>query len=119
MLANINFQIWFRVCKPIKVKYMISTNSVMVLNGSYVLYRATNQPFTRRQLRDFCKYYNNRKIDYYISVLIDKEMIALAGVKATRQLYTISELGIQVINELVKSYDEQLYLFCSKYNIEL
>lgn len=39
--------------------------------------------------------------------------------KGTRQLYCISEQGLQVITELNESYKEQIYVFCNKYSIEL
>lgn len=119
MLGNINYQIWYKVCRPLRVKYNLSANCVMILNGTYVLYKITNKPFTRYQLRSFVSYYNPKYIEKYITVLISRNMITLAGLRATRQLYCISELGLQVISELNKSYKDQLYLFCSKYNIEL
>ena len=91
----------------------------MILNGAFVLYKITGKPYTRRQLRDFVSYYNHKYIEKYISVLMIRNMITLAGMKGTRQLYCISEQGLQVITELNESYKEQIYVFCSKYGIEL
>jgi len=102
-----------------KRKYNLTVNCVMILNGAYLLYVVMGKPFTRRQMRDFVTYYNPKRVNMYIGVLMDKGFISLAGLKATRQLYCISELGLQVINDLNKSYQEQLYVFCNKYNIEL
>jgi len=119
MLTNINYQIWYKVCRPLRVKYKLSANCVMILNGCYLLYKLTGKAHTRRQLIQFVSYYNSKYIEKYITVLISRNMISLAGLRATRQLYCISELGLQVINDLNKSYQDQLYLFCNKYNIEL
>ena len=119
MLSNINYQIWFKVCRPLKRKYNLSTNCVLVLNGAYVLYMTTHKGFTLRSLQNFASYYSPVKIKGYIRVLVDRSFITLAGAWKTRQLYTISELGIQVIKELNESYQEQLIIFCNKYNIEL
>jgi hypothetical protein len=119
MIANYNFHIWFRVCKSVKAKYNLSTNCLLVLNGAYTLHQVTNKPFTRRQLLSFVRYYDNVRIGKYMTVLMSNGFISLAGLRATRQLYCISSLGLQVIAELNKSYEDQLYLFCNKYNIEL
>jgi len=119
MLGNINFQIWFKVARPIKAKYKLATNCTLVLNGAYVLSKVTNKPFTRRQLRSFASYYNANKINTYITVLIVKGFIVKSYDKATREYYTISEIGLQVIKELNESYERELYLFCSDHSIEL
>lgn len=119
MLGNINFLIWFKVAKPIKIKYGLATNCTLVLNGAYVLNKVFNKPFTRIQLRKFANYYNANKIDSYISVLIMKGYLLLVSGKDTRQYYTISETGLQVIKELNESYEKELYLFCSTHGIEL
>jgi len=79
----------------------------------------TGKPFTRYQLRSFVSYYNGKYIDKYITVLVSRDMISLAGLRSGRQIYSISELGLQVINDLNKSYQEQLYIYCNKYSIEL
>ena len=86
----------------------------------YVYSRYINNNFTRRQILDFVSYYSGPKIESYFNVLLDRKFIALSGIKLKQfQLYSITSAGIQVIEELNKSYEDQMYLFCSKYNIVL
>jgi len=117
-LSYINFHIWWKVCKPVRSKYRLSTNCLLVLNASYILSRYNNG-FTRRRLRDFAAYYSDPKIESYITTLLTRNCLILAESTNKYQYYNISEYGIKIIEELNKSYENQLYLFCNKYNIEL
>lgn len=121
MLQHINFIIWFKVARPIKRKYQLSTNCSLVLLAAYTLNTITNKPFTRLQLRNFATYYNSKKIDLYITVLIDKKYIELVNSSKTGKVlyYSITLAGISVINDLNDSYQIELSKFCQKYNIEL
>jgi hypothetical protein len=119
LLPNINYQIWFKVCRPLKHKYNLSTNCLLVLNGAYVLHQANKKDFTIKTLQLFTSYYNSIKIKSYITVLISHNFIIESGMYKGHQLYCISSIGLQVIQELNDSYNKELVLFCSKYNIEL
>lgn len=121
MQTNINFHIWFKVCKPVKYKQRLTTNELLILSGCYLLYKITNKPFTRRQLRDFVSYYNNRQVNSYITVLIDKKYIELVNSSKTGKVlyYSITLAGISVINDLNDSYQIELSKFCQQYNISL
>jgi len=120
VIHNINYQLWFKVCRSVRKQYSVSTNVLMVLNGMYVYSRYINNNFTRRQILDFVSYYSGPKIESYFVVLLDRGFIKESGIKLKQfQLYSITLAGVHVIEELNKSYEDQLYLFCSKYNIEL
>jgi predicted transcriptional regulator len=119
MLLHINYHIWFKVCRQFKSKYKLSTNCLLVLNGSYVYSKVIKTDFTRVQLLRFVTYYNNSKIGTYITVLMSKGFIIESGLYKGHQLYCLSEKGLQVIRELNDSYDIQIMKFCNEYNIEL
>lgn len=121
MQTNINYHIWFRVCKPIKYKYKLVTNELLVLSGCYLLHHINNKPFTRRQLIDFVTYYNSDKINYYVSILLNRKYIELVNSSKTGKVlyYSITLAGINVINDLNDSYQIELSKFCQTYNISL
>lgn len=119
MLCNVNFQIWFKVCRPLKPKYKLSTNCLLVLNGVYVYGKLVNQTFTRRQMMLFVSYYDTGRILSYLTVLVSHNYIIETIKKGNRQYYSLSPLGLQVIKELNESYNSELSKFISKYNIVL
>lgn len=119
MLQNINFQIWFKVCRPLRRKFNISTNVCLILNGAYVLSLVNNKPFTRYQLRKFTSYYNNLKLDSLINICISKGFLISAESNNTRDYYILSSSGLSVIKELNNSYEIELRKFIDCYSIVL
>jgi len=120
VIHNINYQLWFKVCRSVRKQYQVSTNVLMVLNGIYVYSKYIDNNFTRRQILDFVSYYSMPKIESYFNVLLDRKFIMLSGIKLKQfQLYSITLAGVQVIEALNKSHEDQMYIFCNKYNIEL
>lgn len=120
MVNNINYQIWFKVCRPMKRKYKLSTNCLLVLNGIYIYSSYVSKVFTRRKVFDFVRYYDNRRTGNYLTVLMCNGFINESGLQSNRyQLYSISEKGIHVINELNESYKIEFNKFCLLYGISL
>ena len=119
MRSLYNYHIWFKVCKPIKGKYKLSTNCLLVLSGAYLFQQIRNKPFTQYALLKFVTYYDNIRIGKYIKVLICNGYIIQSGIIKGHNVYSISLAGLQVIKELNESYNKELVLFCSKYGIEL
>jgi hypothetical protein len=119
MLPHYSYHIWFKICRPIRAKYKLSTNCLLVLNGCYCHYKTIGKPLTRKQLTKFLTYYNPKSINIYLSVLIGKGYIKELESKGSIRYFIISLAGIQVIKELNESYEMQLSLFCSQYNITL
>ena len=120
MLQNYNMQIWWKVCRPLRYKYHLSVNCLMVLNGAYVYYNVLNKiPFTKRKLLNFMSYFSGNKLNVYLTVLIAKEFITLSGQLHNRDVYAISPLGLSVIKELNNSYEVELIKFCSLYSVVL
>ncbi len=119
MLININYHIWFRVCRSVKYKYKLTTNDLLVLNGCYMLYRMINKPFTENKIYSFVTYYNKPKLKAYIKRLIELKFIVCSGDYNTHLLYCISEQGMKVIEDLNNSYEVELLKFCNQYSISL
>jgi len=121
MLPNINFIIWFRVARPIKHKYNLTTNCTLILNACYVHSVIIGKPFTRNQIRRFANYFNNRRIDSYVDILIKGNYITVVNKSKTGKVvyYSITPLGLQVIKELNDNYNSVLYSFCDQYSIIL
>jgi hypothetical protein len=119
MLIHYVFHIWFKIVRSACKRYRLSVNCILVLNGAYIYNKVHGKPFARTQLLKFVTYFNNHKIGVMMTVLISKGYIIESGKYKQHITYVISPLGIQVIELLNKSYEEELYSFCSKYSIEL
>jgi hypothetical protein len=71
------------------------------------------------KLCSFVTYYNKTKIKAYIKILIDNQFLIKADIYNSHQLYCISPIGIEVIEELNNSYEVQLLKFYTDNSISL
>jgi predicted transcriptional regulator len=90
-----------------------------VLNGAYIYNKSINKAFARTQLLKFCTYYNNNRIGEYITVLVTYGYLDVTGKYKQHDLYSISNKGLQVIEELNNSYTIELNKFVDKYNVSI
>ena len=119
MLQNINFHIFFKVCKPIRTKYKLSVNCLLVLNGAYLLQLISGKSFTRYKLLKFVCYYDNVRIGKYITVLTKNNFIIESDLYKGHQTFVLSSSGLSVIQELNQSYEIELRKFIDLYDIIL
>jgi hypothetical protein len=64
-------------------------------------------------------YFSHNRVKSYLTVLTSHKYIIESGLTKGHQLYCLSEIGLQVINELHSSYEIELSKFCNQYNITL
>lgn len=119
MIQNINYHIWFKCCRPIKGKYQLSTNCLLILNGCYLFSRVKSKGFSRRGLLSFMTYYDMHKLNDYFVVLRSKGYIVECGARGMYPLYKISESGVKVIEELMISYQNTFDKFIDTHKIVL
>jgi hypothetical protein len=116
--VNYTFFLLFRALVPARRKYNLAINELMILNACYIYQKHIGTAFTQYAMRHFFTYYDYLKIKYYIGTLQEKKMIYESDF-AKRQLYKMTELGIEVIEKLNGDYQESLVKFCQTYNIQL
>ena len=110
---------YFRVARFARIKYKLSVNCLLVLSGVYVYSKVINQSFTRRQVTYFTRYFDSYRINKYFTVLNNLGYIVESGKKREFQLYSISLIGVKIIEEMKESYDININEFIRKYNISL
>jgi hypothetical protein len=109
----------FRQLKHSRLKYDLSCNDLLVLNGVYLYSLLVKQDFTFNSIKDFVKYYNNKRNEFYLSKLIDRGYITLIRHVNTRNYYRLSLKGYEVINEMFNDYDLIHGKFINQFNISL
>ena len=109
----------FRLLKPIRRKYRMSVNECLVLNGVYIYHKYKGSLFTANAIIKFIRYYDSKKISYYVTSLCDKGYIIRSNVIKGVQYYNISELGIAIMLDFGKDYQAILYKWYNDNNISL
>jgi hypothetical protein len=119
MLHYYNHVIWFKVCRPLRNKYRLSVNTLLCLVSAYCYIHAVNKPFTTTNLLRFAQFFNDKRMKYYVNILMTKGYIIESASKNCYTYYIVSPSGNCLMKELEESYNKELVLFCSKYSIEL
>ena len=110
----------YRSSMTIRQRYRLNTHHITVLIGCYFYSKQVNDTFTISSIVSFVTSYNHNRIKRYINDLIGCGLITQAGMSGTKiNKYTITQVGLNVINELSNKADQIIYDFCRKYNIEL
>ena len=100
--------------KLIRDQYNINMHVITVLFACYVCSEYISKEISLKSLNSVIGYYNHKRIKVYLSSLVDNNMLTFSGRK-----YTLTNQGYKTIEDISNNYDNVIYQFCSKFNIEL
>jgi len=75
--------------------------------------------FTRSGVIRFIRYYNDKVINRYIDIFIQRKLVIESIRHGSYQYYKLTESAISIINEIPEEYNRVLYEFCNRYNVVL
>ncbi len=109
----------FRMLKPVRHKYRITVNGLMVLNAIYLYHKYKGSLISMHSLYDWFRYYNKPKLQWYVNYLIEQGCIIMSDrVKAVRY-YRISEKGIKIMADVNNTYQDILRRYIEDNGISL
>jgi hypothetical protein len=109
----------FRGLKSIRLKYKLTINKIIFLNGMYLYCKHISTCLSQDACLRFIGYYNPGKVKYYLGSLQNKNMIQIAEVTKGYNRYRLTQLGFSVIDDINGSFERCLYDWLNKYNITL
>lgn len=109
----------FRILRPLRKKYRLTINDLILLNGVYIYHKVRSSAYTYTTMRSFIGYFSTNKFLFHHTRLIDYGFILASDKIRDKQYYRITEEGIRCINEMEKSYSECLYSFIDSNSISL
>ena len=113
------FRLLYAVLRPVKLKYNLTVNGLLILNSCYLYTKLERKEFTANGIRLFNRYYNDNRIKFYFTGLLDRGLIYIVNPDKKPVKYSISDLGVKAIEEIEQYYNIELSEFCTKYNIDL
>lgn len=109
----------FRGLKTIRLKYKLTFNEIIFLNGIYLYCKHVSTCISQDACLRFIGYYNLSKVKYYLGTLKEKKMIYVAEVIKGYNRYKLTQAGISAINDINGSFEICLYDWFNKYGISL
>ncbi len=108
----------FRILRPIRYKYNLTINEIIILNGMVIYNKMVSSSFTANIIKKYIGYFNSNKINYYIKSLEKKGYIVLSDIMASGyNRYKLTELAIDSIDSITECYQIALEKFIKDNNI--
>jgi hypothetical protein len=99
----------FRILRPIRKKFNLTINEIVILNGMMLYNKYVGSSFSYSAILRFVGYFNDKKMRYYFGSLQEKNCIVLSDVLNEAKRYRLTEKGIEAIGHMEESYDKALY----------
>ena len=109
----------FRIRRPIRKKFNLTINEIIILNGMMLYNKYVGSSFSYSAILRYVGYFNDKKMQYYFGSLQEKGCIKLSDILNGAKRYRLTEKGIKAIDHMEESYDKALYRFLNENNITL
>ncbi len=109
----------FRILRPIRKKFNLTINEIVILNGMMLYNKYIGSSFSYSAILKFVGYFNDKKMRYYFGSLQEKNCIMLSDILNGAKRYRLTEKGIEAIGHMEESYDKCLYVFLNSYSISV
>jgi hypothetical protein len=119
LIPNYLFLLWFKALRPVKKKYKLRINYIMMLNGCYLYQKHVGTAFSQSSILKFVSYYDCYFIKKMIDYLCGEGFIYIAETLQRNNLYKLTEKGIKVVEEINDGYIICLQKFTEEYKIIL
>ena len=94
----------FRIFRPVRKKYNVSINEIVILSGMLLYNKFIGSSFSYSGVLRYIKYFNDRKMRWYIESLQNKGYIVLSDILNGNKRYKLTIEGIECMNYLNECY---------------
>jgi hypothetical protein len=109
----------FRILRPIRKKFNLTINEIVILNGMMLYNKYIGSSFSYSAILRFVGYFNDKKMRYYFGSLQGKNCIMLSDILNGAKRYRLTMKGYDAVCYMQNSYDQALYEFLNDYNISI
>jgi hypothetical protein len=109
----------FRNLRPIRKKFNLTINEIIILNGMMLYCKYVGSSFSYSAILRFVGYFNDKKMRYYFGSLQEKGCIVLSDILNGANRYKLTVKGIEAISHMDCCYDKTLYEFLNSYGISV
>ena len=107
----------FRILRPIRKKFNLTINEIVILNGMMLYNKYIGSSFSYSAILRYVGYFNDKKMRYYIGSLEEKGYIVLSDILNGAKRYRLAEKGIEAISHMEECYNKAIYEFLNENNI--
>lgn len=109
----------FRVLRPVRYKYKLTINEIIILNGMMIYNKFVGSSFAYSAIMRYVGYFNDNKMRYYFGTLQEKGMIVNSDVLNGNKRYKLTEEGVNCITYIEECFNVSLDKFINDNGISL
>ena len=109
----------FRILRPIRKKFNLTINEIIILNGMMLYNKYIGSSFSYSAILRFVGYFNDKKMRYYFGSLQEKGCIVMSDILNGAKRYRLTVKGYDAVSYMQETYDMSLNEFLNDYNISL
>lgn len=108
----------FRVVRPVRNKYKLSVNNIIVLVACYVFHKYEGSIFNLHGIYKLLGYFNRNKLQWYVNNLCSLGYLS-KEVKNKSVYYKLSFSGLQVCQDFENTYQAVLSKWLQDHKISI
>ena len=116
---HITVHMLWRAMKKSRMKYRLTVNQCIMLNGLYVYTFTGRTEFSYRTAEKFVGYWNNLRTKKLIDSLIDRGYIVLHSTVGKRIYFRLTPEAYVIASELLDEYEVTCQRWYSKFNLSI
>lgn len=107
----------FRILRPIRRKFNLTINEIVILNGMMLYNKYVGSSFSYSAILRYVGQFNDKKMRYYIGSLQEKGCIVLSDILNGAKRYRLTEKDNESISHLEDCYNKAIYEFLNENNV--
>lgn len=116
---HIMIHMLWRALKVSRMKYKLTANQCIMINGLYIYSITCRTEFSYRTAEKFVGYWNNLRTKTLIDSLVKRELIVLHSTAGNRIYYRLTPLAYKIGEELFNEYDSTVQKWYAKFNLSI
>jgi hypothetical protein len=117
-LAQYNIFNLFRILRPIRIRYKLSVNDILILVAGVLYHKHIGSIYSISALRRFLGYFNDKKFGYYHNRLIESGYIIQSDFINGSPRYRLTDKSIEVVSRIDECYNRSLLKFINDYSLK-
>ena len=109
----------FRILRPIRKKFNLTINEIVILNGMMLYHKYVGSSFSYSAILRYVGYFNDKKMRHYIESLQEKGCIVLSDILNGAKRYRLIQKVIEAVSYMQECYDKELYKFLNDSRISV
>jgi predicted transcriptional regulator len=105
----------YKSSQSVRRQYELNTHAITILVACYLYSKYENVLFNQSAIVYYLNVYSSVRVKKYLRILVECSLLT----QPVLNKYSLTNKGIESINEISHNSESLIYEFCNKYDLEL